>query len=85
MNELYPDVNDFKYSDRWFTRFCAGKNISLRKATHVAQHAPVNTSAQIAKFHAKLLRVRRRDNFQLGDIANINQTPLFGLQVQLQV
>ena len=76
VNELYPDVKDFKYSDKWFRRFCKRKNISLRKTTHAAQYAPVNLSASISKFHAKLLRVRRRGNFQLGDIANMDQTPL---------
>lgn len=76
MNALYPDVKDLKYSDKWFRRFCKRKNISLRKTTHAAQHAPVNLAATISKFHAKLLRVRRRGNFQLGDIANMDQTPL---------
>ena len=76
VNELYPDVKDFKYSDKWFRRFCKRKNISLRKTTQAAQHAPVNLSATIFKFHAKLLRERRRGNFQLGDIANMDQTPL---------
>ena len=76
MNELYPDVKDFKYSDKWIRRFCKRNNISLCKITHASQHAPVNLSATIFKFHAKLLRVRRRGNFQLGDIANMDQTPL---------
>ena len=75
MNELYPDVKHFKYSDKWIRRFCKRKNRGLRKTTHAAQHAPVNLSATISKFHAKLLRVQRR-NFQLGDIANMDQTPL---------
>ena len=76
MNELYQDVKNFKYSDKWFGRFCKRKNISLRKTTIAAQHAPVNLCATISKFHVKLLRVRRRGNFQLGDIANMDQTPL---------
>ena len=76
MNELYPDVKDSKFSDQWFTRFRTRKNISLRKRTHAAQRAPVNLSATISKFHAKLLRVRKCDNVHLGDIANMDQTPL---------
>ena len=50
MNELYPDVKDFKFSDQWFTRFRTRKNISLRKRTHAAQRAPVNLSATISSF-----------------------------------
>ena len=77
MNELYPDIKDFTNSDHRFTRFCTRKNISLRRTTHAAQIiAPANASARISKFHAKLLRVHRRGNFQLCDIANMDQTPL---------
>lgn len=76
MNELYPDIKDFKNSDHRFTRFCTRKNISLRRTTHAAQHAPANASAKISKFHTKLMRVRRHGNFQLCDIANMDQTPL---------
>ena len=76
MNELYPDVKDFKNSDHWLTRFCTRKNISLCRTTHAAQHSPDNASTKISKFHAKLLRKHTRSNFQLGVIANMDQTPL---------
>lgn len=76
VNELYPEVKDFKHSDQWFARFCTRKKISLRKTTHAAQHAPSDLNAAISRFHAKLLRVRRRGSFSLGDIANMDQTPL---------
>lgn len=76
MADLYPDVKDFKHSDQWFKGFRNGKNVSLRKRTHAAQHAPPSLRGALSKFHAKLLRVRRRGKFELSDIANMDQTPL---------
>lgn len=64
------------YSDKWFRRFCKRRNTSLCKTSEAAQHTPVNLSATISKFHAKLLRVQRPSNFQLSDIANMDQNPL---------
>ena len=40
MADLYPDVKDFKHSDQWFKGSRNRKNVSLRKCTHAAQHAP---------------------------------------------
>ena len=37
MEKLYPDVTDFKMSNRWFNQFKARYNISLRRPTHAAQ------------------------------------------------
>ena len=76
MNELNPDVKDFKYSDRWFAKFWTRKNIRLRKPTHAAQNVTVHMSVKISRFRAKLRRVRRRCDFQLGDTPNMDQTPL---------
>ena len=76
MADLYPDVKDFKHSDQWFKGFRNRKNVSLRKRTHAAQHAPPSLRGALSKFHAKLFRVRRRGKFELSDIANMDQTPL---------
>ena len=76
MADLYPDVKDFKHSDQWFKGFRNTKNVSLRKRTHAAQHAPPSLRGPLSKFHAKLFRVRRRGKLELSDIANMDQTPL---------
>ena len=48
----------------------------MRRKTHAAQTDPKQLATAIAKFHSKLLRVRRRCVYQTKDIANIDQTPL---------
>ena len=56
--------------------FCRRNRISLRRKTHKAQKFPATLKDAIQTFHAKLLRERIRGTFQLGDIANMDQTPL---------
>lgn len=49
----------------------------LHKEEHNStQTYPRRMSVKISRFYAKLLSVRRRGDFQLGDTANIDQTPL---------
>ena len=77
MQELHPDkADDFKYSDRWFQRFCKRYGISLRRKTHTSQKAPSDLRKPIENFHAKLLRERKRGTYKLADLANMDQTPL---------
>ena len=75
ISEHYPD-EEFKHSDQWFNRFCRRFKIAFRRKTHVAQAAPKELEPAISKFHASLLRVRRRGEYKLKDIANMDQTPL---------
>ena len=72
MNEEYPKSIVFKYSNKWFNGFCRRNRISLRRKMHTAQKSPATLKDAIQKFHAKLLI---RGTFQLGDIANMDQTP----------
>ena len=75
--QMYPDeVDSFKLSHRWFEGFCRRKNISLRRKTHASQKAPEQLRNSIENFHAKLLRERRKGNYTLRDLANMDQTPL---------
>lgn len=76
MTELYPNAKDFKLSDRWFSGFLRRNKLTLRRKTHVAQKPPAQLRKAIEKFHAKLLRERMRGIYTLGDIANMDQTPL---------
>ena len=60
-------------TDQWFKGFRNRENVSLRKHTHAAQHAPPSLRGALSKFHAKLFRVRRHGKFELSDIANKDQ------------
>ena len=57
-------------------RFCRRYGVVLRRKPHAAQTDPKQLAPAIAKFHSKLLRVRRRGVYQTKDIANMDQTPL---------
>ena len=76
LSELHPTGTTFKFSDRWFSGFCRRNKITLRHKTHVAQKSPSLLVDSVKKFHAKLQRKRKRGTYKLGDIANMDQTPL---------
>lgn len=80
IKELYPNADNeattFKFSDRWFSGFCRRNKLSLRRKTHTSQKSPAHLKDSITKFHSKLLRERKRGSYKLGDIANMDQTPL---------
>ena len=37
MADIYPDVNEFKFSESWFRKFRKRYRISLPKKTHASQ------------------------------------------------
>lgn len=76
LKELNPNETTFKFFDRWFAGFCRRNRLSLRRKTRVSQKSPSQLKASVEKFHAKLLRERKRGTFKLCDIANMDQTPL---------
>lgn len=76
LSELHPTETTFKFSDRWFSGFCRRNKLTLRRKTHVAQKSPSLLEDSVKKFHAKLQRERKRGTYKLGDIANMDQTPL---------
>lgn len=88
MAELYPGV-EFKISNRWFDRFKARYEISLRRPTNAAQKQPGSLRSSIQQFHRYLRRAATIKAKELGthhtslhssweprDIANMDQTPL---------
>ena len=76
MKEHYPTANEFQFSDHWFRRFRLRYKISLRAETHVSQKCPSSLESVICKFHNELHDVRKDGVFALGDISNMDQTPL---------
>ena len=89
MEKLHPDVTDFKMSNRWFDRFKARYNISLRRPTHAAQKHSENLRTSIQQFHRYIRQAAITNDkqlagkqtgvvgpWELSDIANMDQTPL---------
>ena len=65
-----------KCSYQWFARFFRRFKVTFRWVTHTAETAPKDLAPAISKLHARLLCVRRSGNFELKDIASMNQTRL---------
>jgi hypothetical protein len=68
--------NDFQFSNHWFERFQKRYGIALRRKTHCSQKAPSELEPAIKKFHSYLSRLRSSGDYEDGDIANMDQTPL---------
>ena len=73
----------FRFSDRWFGAFKRRHKISLRRATNVAQKEPEDKRRAIQQFHRQIREVASEGNqlnllgqFQLCQVANMDQTPL---------
>ena len=77
LKEKHPqEASSFNYSNRWFQAFRRRYRVSLRRKTHAAQKSPAALRSAIENFHAKLLRERKRGNYALKDLGNMDQTPL---------
>ena len=63
----------FAVSKHWFERFQERWKISLRSATNRAQEEPSSKEALVRNFHR---RIRQEGEFELRNIANMDQTPL---------
>lgn len=75
--EKYPVVSNFKHSNRQFDRFLGETNYHFSKVnSDISQKTPSQRKPAVQKFHAKLLRERKRGTFALCDIANIDQKSL---------
>ena len=77
--EVYPEKVGpdgdipFAVSKHWFERFQERWKISLRSATNRAQEEPSSKEALVRNFHR---RIRQEGEFELRNIANMDQTPL---------
>ena len=73
----------FRFSDGWFGAFKQRHKISLRRTTNIAQKEPDNKRHAIQQFHRQIREVASEGNqlnllgqFQLCQVANMDQTPL---------
>ena len=73
----------FQFSDGWFDAFKQRHRISLRRSTNVSQKPADNMRGAILGFHSTIREVASEGErkgplgqFQLHQVANIDQTPL---------
>src|SRR2546429_7626430 len=75
---LYGNVGeDFKMSQRWILGFMKRFNLALRRRTRISQKLPDKTQEQLEKFHQFVKDLRIEKSFELGNILNMDETPVW--------
>lgn len=68
---------NFKASRGWATRFMKRFGFSLRRRTSMCQKLPADFEEKLVKFQCYMMEKRREKGYQLGQIANADQCPVF--------
>lgn len=72
-NEL--NITGFQASNNWCTRFLACNNLALRQKTKIAQRLPIDLEEKIVDFHRFVLNSRKKGNYELVNIGNMDEMP----------
>lgn len=68
---------DFKASKHWVSRFMTRAGFSLRRRTSISQKLPERYEELLISFQRHILSLRKATKFQLGQIGNADQTPVY--------
>ena len=68
---------DFKATNSWCTRFMNRYNLVLREKTKIAQKLPRESDDKITSFHKFVIDLRRKHQYPLKMIGNMDETPVF--------
>ena len=69
-------INDFIASDGWCSRFMRREGFSIRFPTKIAQKLPAHYEDKITSFQRHIIRQRRREDYPLSHIGNMDETPV---------
>ena len=77
--QIAPKYNfpNFKASAGWCTRFMNRSGLTLRQKTHIAQKLPKDVDEKVQKFFAFVIKERKRFDFALENIINMDETPMY--------
>ena len=73
--ELSTDP-EFKVSVGWYNNWKRCQAVSMRAKRTLAQRLPADMEDKVVKFHRFVLRARRRHNYELSHILNMDETPM---------
>ena len=73
--ELFDDPS-FKASCGWYEKWKRRHLVSMRKKTTLAQRLPTNLEENIVRFHHFIIAARKRSNYPLSCIYNMDETPM---------
>ena len=73
-----PDhCQNFSDTKNWCSRFMEGKNFVLRQKNKIAQKLPADLEDKITNFHKYIIGLRKKYNYPLNQIGNMDETPCF--------
>ena len=67
----------FKASCGWYTRFIKRHNLSLRRSTHISQHAKEITDDRTDTFLKYVIQMRKQHTYEDKNIGNMDETPVW--------
>ena len=70
-------ITGFLASNCWCTKFLRRKNLALRQKTKIAQKLPEHLDQKITSFHSFVIKSRRKGNYELVHIGNMDETPVW--------
>ena len=73
--ELFDDPS-FKASCGWYEKWKRRHLVSMQKKTTLAQRLPTNLKENIVRFHHFIIAARKRSNYPLSCIYNMDETPM---------
>ena len=73
--ELSDDPS-FKASCGWYEKWKRRHSVSMRTKTTLAQQLPADLKESVVRFHRFVIAARRRTNYPLSCIYNMDETPM---------
>uniref|UniRef100_A0A8C5WL18 HTH CENPB-type domain-containing protein n=1 Tax=Leptobrachium leishanense TaxID=445787 RepID=A0A8C5WL18_9ANUR len=68
--------SNFLASAGWCKRFMERHNLTLRQRTKLSQKLPKDLEEKVDSFHRYVLKLRHQHNYELGQIGNMDETPM---------
>ena len=75
-NDKGEETANFKGTPNWCFLFMKRNGLSLRTRTKLAQKMPAAYEEKILQFHSYVINLRKNTNFELSQIANMDEVPL---------
>ena len=70
------NITGFHASNNWCAKFLRRNNLTLRQKTKIAQRLPENLEEKVVDFHHFVINSRKKGNYQLVNIGNMDETPV---------
>ncbi|MES9884208.1 MAG: hypothetical protein ABW185_25465 [Sedimenticola sp.] len=71
------DVDKFKASAGWCTRFMRRHGLAMRQRTHIAQKLPKDLDDKLENFHKFVINQRKSHMYDIPSIGNMDETPMY--------